>query len=67
MLFLGDYRERNSDKNYTNVEMTRRGSSAWRNLTNLEKYPFEEKSLKLRDKYRREIEKYKVGTNVDRK
>ncbi|XP_067943219.1 high mobility group protein B3-like [Watersipora subatra] len=59
LLYLGDFRKRNNSKGYTNVEMTRRGASAWRNLTNREKFPYEEKSLKLKEKYIKDIHKYK--------
>lgn len=64
LLFLGDYRKKNRSKEYSNVEMTRRGGSAWRILSNSDKFPYEEKSLKLKTKYMKELNKYKVCIQV---
>lgn len=62
LLFLGEFRKKNADKGYSNTDMTKTASKVWKSLKPYEKNPYEDLSLKLKDKYTREFKKYKVGT-----
>ena len=60
MLFLGEFRKRNSNRGYSNSEMSSKGAAVWRQLPALEKLPYEDRAAELKQKYAKEMAKYKV-------
>jgi len=61
LIFLGEFRKTNQHRGFSNTEMTQKGATVWRSLTNREKLPYEEQSMRLKEKYNREFSRYKVS------